>query len=338
MKGSANVVLAGDIGGTNSRLGFFSSGPDRPVPVVEKTFNSRQHKDLSEIIERFISSVDIDSADACFGVAGPVKDGYCRTTNLPWEISEQSLKKKFGWRRVALLNDLHALAHAVTILEPHELAGLNTGDPIIDGPIGIIAPGTGLGMSLLVREAGQEIVLPSEGGHSDFAPNGRAERRLWDDLNEKLGHVSVERLLSGKGLVGIYDWIIEKGLEKKPDWLRRDMETGDPARVVSKNALTAKDAGCIKALDMFVSILGSTAGNLALIGLTTGGVYLGGGIAPKILPILQSGGFMKAFLNKGRFEGLMRQIPVNVILYEKAALLGAARRGLQHYPLLDIGD
>jgi glucokinase len=318
------IILAGDIGGTHTRLGIFSAGNRRPEPEVIKMYSSREAAGLEDILERFLKTAQISITGACFGVAGPVAKGRSQTTNLPWEVSEEKLKMRFNWPQVRLINDLSAMGHALDVLDHHELHTLNAGDSDPERPRGLIAPGTGLGMALLVPRGDRYAVLPSEGGHSDFAPSDESQCRLWQHLHQSEGHVSVERVLSGPGLVNIYDWLRESGRIKEPRLLAEMIKARDPAKVISETALQERFPICVKALDVFVSIFGAVAGNLALIGLTRSGIYLGGGIAPQILPKLKDGRFMQSFQNKGRFQELLQRIPVDVILNDQAPLLGAA--------------
>jgi len=318
------MVLAGDIGGTKTYLGLFRRGKRRPVLKVFETYASQKAPNLEYIIDDFLRRHQVSLTGACFGIAGPVKNGRCKTTNLPWDVSERKIKNRFGWGRVRLINDLTATAYAVPLLTKGELFPLNQRKRTKGGNLGLIAPGTGLGMALLVWEDGHYIPVPSEGGHSDFAPNDDAELALWQYLHQRVGHVSAERVLSGPGLFIIYCWLKYTGQCAEPTWLAQRINEGDPPRVISDAALVEKEPLCLKTLDLFVSILGRAAGNLALTGLTKGGVYLGGGICPKILPKLKEAVFMHPFTNKGRFKGLLQEIPVHVILNDKAALLGAA--------------
>lgn len=327
--GNQPLVLAGDIGGTKTNLGLFRMGKKRPVPKVIETHPSRESPNLALIVEKFLGRHEVSVATACFGVAGPVKNGRCKTTNLAWDVSEKKLKNRFGWDNVRLINDLTATAYAVPLLTGRELFSLNQGKRSRGESIGLIAPGTGLGMALLAWKDGNYVPVPSEGGHSDFAPQNEVEIALWNYLHVRLGHVSVERVLSGPGLFIIYCWLKFTGQGSEPAWLAEKMNEDDPSKVITEAALVEKEPLCVKTLDLFVSILGAAAGNLALTGLTRGGMYLGGGIAPKILPKLQGGLFMKTFVDKGRFEGLLHEIPVRVILNDKAALLGAAHCALE---------
>jgi len=318
------MVLAGDIGGTKTNLGLFRRGKRRPLLKVLETYSSRKAPNLESIIDDFLKKHLASLAGACFGMAGPVKNGRCRTTNLPWDVSERKIKNRFGWGRVRLINDLTATAYAVPLLTKGELFPLNQRKTTKEKNLGLIAPGTGLGMALLVWGDGHYMPVPSEGGHSDFAPKDGAEAALWQYLHQRVGHVSLERVLSGPGLFIIYCWLKFTGQEAEPPWLAQRINEDDPSRVIAEAALVAKDPLCVKTLNLFVSILGGAAGNLALTGLTKGGIFLGGGISPKILPKLEEDIFMHAFTNKGRFKGLLQEIPVHVILNDKAALLGAA--------------
>jgi glucokinase len=234
------------------------------------------------------------------------------------------LKKRFNWPRVRLINDLLATAHAVPFLQGKEIYRLNSEKDRKGENIALIAPGTGLGMGLLVFHEGGYISVPSEGGHIGFPPTREEEVTLWRYLRKRYGRVSVERVLSGPGLVNIYGWLKESRSYREPAWLKKLIETKDPGKVVTDQALNGKDPLCIEALEVFVAILGATAGNLALTCMATGGVFLGGGIPPKILPFLQKPDFLEAFADKGRFRRLMEKIPVKVILNDRAALLGAA--------------
>jgi glucokinase len=222
-----------------------------------------------------------------------------------------------------------ATAQAIPLLHRNEVLALNRIKTRKGQNLSLVAPGTGLGEALLVFQNGQYIPMSSEGGHADFSPNSEAEITLWRDLHKKFGHVSIERVLSGPGLLNIYSWLKDSGQYKEPVWLARKIKEMDPARVIAEAAMNKKSPLCIKSLNMLVCILGAVAGNLALTGMTTGGVYLGGGIPPKVLPVLKKGVFMKAFTDKGRFRGFLEKIPVRVILNDKAALLGAAFRAFE---------
>jgi glucokinase len=319
-----DLILAGDVGGTKTHLGLFQRGKRRPTPRVVETYLSSEAPDLETLICRFLDAHPVSVASACFGVAGPVEKGRSVLTNLSWTISENKIKRDFKWERVRLINDLTATVRAIPLLTTLEVASLGKGAVVKDGNIGLIAPGTGLGMALLIQTENGYVPVPSEGGHTDFGPNDDMEVGLWQYLNQRLGHVSVERVLSGDGLFNIYSWLRDSGRFLEPDWLAKNINEIDPARAINEAATDQEEPMCIEALNRFVAIFGAVAGNLALMGSTTGGIYLGGGIPPKIFPKLEDRIFLNAFSDKGRFREFLRKIPVSVILNDKAALLGAA--------------
>ena len=323
------VVLAGDIGGTKTNVGLFVMGRERPEPLVVESFASREVPGLETIVERFLKRNPAPISSACFGIAGPVIDGRCKTTNLPWVVSESTLQRRFHWRHARLLNDLAAAARAVPLLSKSEQVSLNQGITQKRGTLALLSPGTGLGQAMLIYKDGRYVPLSSEGGHVGFSPTTEAEIELWRYLRKKYGHVSVERVLSGPGLVNVYSWLRDSGLFEEPLWLKALMKEGDPAKAISENALRRRQALCVESLRSYVSMLGSAAGNLALTSMAVGGIYLGGGIPPKILPALKKGAFLKAFMAKGRFADFLAQIPVRVILNDKAALLGAAHTAFE---------
>lgn len=323
------TVLAGDIGGTKTSLAFFAKNEGRLLPMDVESYPSQEATNLESIVKRFLATHDTSVSSACFGIAGPVVKGRCRTTNLPWEVSEARLERAFGWERVRLVNDLAATAMSLPLLNRRDLFTLNRGRPQEGGNVALVAPGTGLGQGLVFFCQGKAMPLPSEGGHVDFAPTDELEVELWRYLKQKLGHVSVERVVSGPGLANIYAWLRDSGRHPEPEWLKERLLEEDPAKAISECGLTEKHPLCVDALRTFVSVLGAVAGNLVLTGLSTAGVYLGGGIPPKILPALKTGAFMKAFADKGRFRGLLEKIPVRVIMNEQAALLGAAECAFQ---------
>ena len=264
-----NIVLAGDIGGTKTNLGLFSRGKRRPVAKVMETYPSREAPHLESIIERFLNRHRVSIKSACFGIAGPVISGRSQTTNLPWDVSEVKIKKRFKWSQVGLINDLTATAYAVPLLNSRELLSLNKAKARKEQNLALVAPGTGLGEAMLIFGEGQYIPVASEGGHADFSPNNEAEVELWRYLSQRFGHVSTERVLSGPGLVNIYSWLRDSKRFSEPGWLVRSMEEIDPARAIAEAALTEKHPLCVASLNAFVSILGAVAGNLALTAMTT---------------------------------------------------------------------
>lgn len=265
---------------------------------------------------------------ACFGVAGPVIQEKSTVTNLPWELDESKLGEALQVPRVKLLNDLEATAYGVLHLEPADFSVLQPGVKR-KGNIAVIAAGTGLGEAILYWDGERHHPLSSEGGHADFAPRTDHEIELLTYLRREFGHVSYERLLSGPGLFNIYRFLRDSGFAPEPDWLRSRLMQGDPADVISQIGLAREHVLCARALDLFASVYGAEAGNLALKAFAVGGVYVGGGIAPKILPKLQDGTFLHAFCDKGRFAELMQTIEITVSLNPRAPLIGAA-----HYALM----
>jgi glucokinase len=323
------MLLAGDIGGTKTNLAVFSSDGGPRAPLAEATFPSSAYASLEALVREFLSQNDLKISRASFGVAGPVVTGRAKITNLPWEMAESRLGEVLGFP-VQLLNDLESVAYAVPYLQPKDLETLNESKAAQGGAIAIVAPGTGLGEAYLSWDGSRYRAYASEGGHADFGPNNQLEIDLLRYLQGRLGHVSYERVCSGQGIANIYAFLRDSGHEE-PAWLAEQLAAADdPTPVIVNVALGAKGPGgiCDTTLDVFTSILGAEAGNLALKVLSTGGVYLGGGIPPRILPVLKRDGFMKAFRYKGRFSGLLARVPVHVILNPKAALLGAACYGL----------
>lgn len=326
------MLLAGDIGGTKTTLATFS--PDNPqTPICEEKYPSAEFKSLEKIVEKFRTQHPHSHSAACFGIAGPVVQGRVQTTNLPWIIAEQSLAEKFTLKKVKLLNDLEAVANSIEVLQRSDLHTLNTGTPIPKGSIAVVAPGTGLGEAFLTWDGRGYIAHASEGGHCDYAPQNELEVRLLEYLMKKFGHVSYERICSGIGIPNIYAFLRDGKYFEEPSWLRdRLAKEKDPNPVIMAAAFsTGTDSSelCAKTLELFISALGAKAGNLALTILATGGVYIGGGIPPKILPALKSPTFFGSFIHKGRYEDLMEKVPLHIILNPQAALLGAANFGLK---------
>lgn len=324
------LLLAGDIGGTKTNLAIFSSEAGGHDPLAEATFPSSNYASLEAVAAEFLAQTGFTVERAVFGVAGPVIEGEATITNLPWKMSEQHLADTLELSSVALLNDLVAIANAVPLLEPEDVQTLHQGEPSPGGAIAVVAPGTGLGEAYLTWDGSRYHAYASEGGHADFAPVNAIQVELLQYLQERRGHVSYESVCSGKGLPNIYDFLKKSGYGEEPAWLAGQLAgAGDRTPIIVKGALDQERSCelCRATLDTFVSILGAEAGNMALKVLASGGVYLGGGIPPRILPALDQD-FMEAFWNKGRFSHLLSQIPVHVILNPKAALIGAACYGL----------
>ena len=326
------MLLAGDIGGTKTNLGVYSTEKGPRKPLVEATFPSAQYPSLEALVSDFLKQADVNVDCAAFGVAGPVVGGKATITNLPWVVDETQLRETLNLRSVGLLNDLEAIAHGVPLLEQEDLHTLNERVPAPGGTLAIIAPGTGLGEAFLTWDGSCYRAHASEGGHADFGPTSPLEIGLLRYLQKRLEHVSYDRVCSGLGLPNIYAYLKESGYAEEPSWLAEQLAAAeDPTPVIVNAAFGTEEPCklCAATLDIFVSVLGAEAGNLALKVLATGGVYLGGGIPPRILPALKQGGFMEAFRNKGRFSDLLARVPVKVILNAKIALLGAAWYGLR---------
>jgi len=320
-----STILAADVGGTKTVMALYSEHNCELDEIKSEKFASGDYGCIEDIIKKFLKDDDVTPSIASFGIPGPVENGVVESTNLPWVIKEKELTKKTGIPKIKLMNDLVATAYSIPILKPDELINVKKGE--VDGNAErfvVIAPGTGLGQSFLVMQDGKPLVIPSEGGHSNFAPTSELQAELYLYLLKKFGHVSYERIISGTGLPNIFDFFVE-AKKRKPEKETLDkMKTKDRAIVISEMALAGKDKVCEDALDIFVSVLGAHAGDLALTFLAYGGVYLGGGIPHNILTKLKEDFFVEAFENKGRLKDVVEQIPINVITNNLAALKGAA--------------
>lgn len=317
------MILAGDIGGTHTRLALF----EKRQIVAEKKFDSKKYQGLQEIIEEFLRETKGKVERACFGVAGPVRNGACKATNLPWIIDSHELSRTLSIPFVRLLNDLEANAYGIRMLKKDELLLLHQGQPNQQGNQALISAGTGLGEAGLYWDGIEHRPFACEGGHTDFAPRDEMECELLIFLKNKFGHVSYERVVSGPGLLLLYQFLIETKREKPAPEVQQAMERTDPAIVVSEWGRMHRDPACSGALDWFISLYGAEAGNLALKFLSLGGLYIGGGIAPILKERIQSGPFLNALFSKGRFQGLLESMSVWMILNNDAALLGAAYFG-----------
>ncbi|PDV99683.1 glucokinase [Candidatus Chloroploca asiatica] len=325
------MILAGDIGGTKTICALFSVEEGPHAPLVEVTFPSGRYVSLEAIVRAFLADHPGTIQSACFGVAGPVVDGRATITNLSWVVEEERLQEELGQIPVTLINDLKAIAQAVPYLEQGDVATLNPGETVDQGAMGVIAPGTGLGEAFLTWDNGRYRAHPSEGGHSSFAPTTPTEADLLKYLLEEHRHVSYERVCSGMGIPNIYAYFRDRVFRQETPSVASQLATADdPTPVIVSGALnpTGPCPVCAATLDCFLGILGSEAGNLALKVLATGGIYLGGGIPPRLLPQLRGERFLNAMRNKGRFRKLMERIPVHVILNSKTALYGAAAYAL----------
>lgn len=326
------MILAGDIGGTKSVLALFEAVGDGLRQIGEETFRNAEFASLGAVLSKYLQDKGALALSAgCFGVAGTVIDGRCRLTNIDWEVDEGSLARALRASRVKLLNDLEAAAYGMLFLRDEEICVLNPGqDPSRKGNAAVIAAGTGLGEAILFWDGKWHHPIASEGGHADFAPRTDQEVALFRYLATEFGgHVSYERILSGPGLVNVYRFLRDSGYAAEPAWLRERLGEGDPGATVSEIGLAGGHPLCVAALELFSSIYGAEAGNLALKCLAAGGVFVGGGIAPKILAALENGSFMRGFADKGRFSDLLKGMRVSVALNPRAPLLGAAHYALR---------
>jgi glucokinase len=322
------VILAGDIGGTSTRLALFDRAGDSLQAVAKERYPSRDYAGLSDIVRAFISKHPHAIDGACFGIAGPVREGRVETPNLPWVIEAQALAGQLGLPHATLLNDLEANAWGVFTLAGDDFATLAQGEPEADGNAAIISAGTGLGEAGYHWDGARLRPFASEGGHADFAPHDELTIELFRWLRRQYGHVSWERVVSGPGLVNIYTFLRDERHGVEPPGLAEASRAGDPAAAIAKAAFEESSDLAVTALDLFVTLYGAEAGNLALKMKASAGVWIGGGIAPKILPRLQRRGFLEAFRDKGRFRAFLEAIPVKVILNDETALRGAAWHAL----------
>jgi glucokinase len=325
-------LLVGDIGGTKTELAVYAMGSDPGSPLVRKQFHSADYPSLQAIVIQFLAETNMAVDHATFDVAGPVISGRVVTTNLPWVMDEASLATDLNLKSVHLMNDLEAVAQAIPALGKADIITLNAGEPVARGAIGVIAPGTGLGQSFLVWDGSSYVPRQSEGGHANFAPTEGRQIRLLEYLLSRFDHVSVERVCSGIGIPNIYHFLREvENIPESPEVALQITSAADATKVIVETAISAPNQSllCRTTIEMFVSILASEAGNLALKILATGGIYLGGGIVVHALTALQEPIFMRAFTNKGRFSEVMNRIPVHAIV-TNGALLGAANYALQN--------
>jgi glucokinase len=327
------VIVAGDIGGTHARLGLFEVRAGKSFLLRERTYPSPNFPGLEAVLRAFVEEFHPVTSAAAFGLAGPVENGRVRTPNLPWEVDARVLASVLGISNVTLINDLEALAHGIPLLGPADWVELNPGVEKT-GNRAVLAAGTGLGVAGLVTDGNSHQPLATEGGHSDFAPRNALECELMLHLSERFGRVSNERILSGPGLTNVYDFLRDTGRGEEPDWLTRRLQKEDRAKVITLCGLDNSSPLCSQALDIFTSVYGAVAGNVALLFLAFGGVYLGGGIAPKMLARLQDPSLFRAsFMDKGRLREALEQVPVRVILDDRVGMRGAAWVAAEGAPL-----
>lgn len=319
------MILAGDIGGTNVRLAAFELEGSRLQCVVERIYKAAEHKNVCEVVRKFISTEGVLVDRACFGAAGPVRHGRVTFSNLDWVIDCRDLAELLRLKAVGLINDLEAYAYGVNTLESKDFVTLQEGPEDATGNMAVISAGTGLGQAGLYWDGFRHHPFPCEGGHTDFAPRNDVEQELLRYLLKKHEHVSYERILSGPGIRNVYEFLRDTKKEEEPAWLSEQLkDASDVPAVISRMALEQKATICERTMEMFVSIYGAETGNCALKFMAVGGMYIGGSIAAKILPLMQRPEFMKAFLAKGRMERILREMPVKIVLNDDAGILGAA--------------
>ena len=317
-------VLAGDIGGTNARLAIVDVGPAGTRVIRKRRLPSRDYPGLAPMVRAFLAEVGETPSRACFGIACPVVDGRCSPTNLSWSVDIETLPAEIGIPWATVINDLHAVGYGVQRLSADDFVTLQAGVPDEHGAIAIIAAGTGLGQAFLTRDGDDYRVHHSEGGHASFSPRNDLEWELHRSLAQRFGHVSCEHVLSGPGLVRIYRQLAAGAAASDRSRIEAEMESEDPAAVIARHALDGSDATCVRALDVFASVYGAQAGDLALTVMATGGVYVAGGIAPRIVQKLTDGTFTTEFRDKGRLSQILARVPIRVIVNRGVGLLGAA--------------
>ena len=320
------MILAGEIGATRTRLAAFETEGNRLQCVVEKTYRSQQHDGLSGILADFIKTEGIPVHSACLGVAGPVRAGRSKISNLPWIIDARELAKQLRLNSVGLLNDLEAYAYGIDALESKDFIALSEGAEDAEGNRAVISAKTGLGMAGLYWDGFRHHPFACEGGHADFAPRNDVQIELLTYLQKKYGRISCERILSGPGIKNIYDFLRDAHKAEEPEWLRTQLSTApDPPALISQTALEGKAAICDQALSIFVSVFGAQAGNCALNFMSTGGIFIGGVIAAKIAPKMKDPVFLDSFLDKGRMESILKDMPVKIVTNDDCGIMGAAR-------------
>jgi glucokinase len=326
MEDNRAMILAGEIGATRTRLAAFQKEGSRLPMVVEKTYMSHEHGNLSEIIAAFIKAEGIAVHQACFGVAGPVRRGRSKISNLPWVIDSRDLAKQLQLDAVGMINDLEAYAYGIDGLDAKDFVTLNEGSEDAEGNRAVISARTGLGVAGLYWDGFRHHPFACEGGHADFAPRNAMETELLAYLQKKHGRISCERLLSGPGIKNIYDFLRDARKAEEPQWLKDQMEAAqDPPALISQLAAEGKAAICDQAMTIFVSIYGAETGNIALNFLSTGGIFIGGSVAAKNVSRMKDPIFMQSFLDKGRMASLLKEMPVTIVLNDDSGLIGAAR-------------
>src|SRR5271169_1805225 len=320
------MILVGDIGATRTRLAAFETEGNRLQVVVGKTYVSQDYGGLAEILPQFIRGEGIAVHSACFGVAGPVRAGKSKISNLPWTIDSRELARQLKLNSVGLLNDLEAYAYGIDALDSKDFITISEGSEDAEGNRAVISARTGLGMAGLYWDGFRHHPFACEGGHADFAPTNDLQIELLSYLQKKFGRISCERILSGPGIKNIYDFLRDAYKAEEPEWLRTQMSAApDPPALISRTALEGKAAICDQALSIFVSVFGAQTGNCALNFMSTGGIFIGGSIAAKIVPKMKDPVFLESFLDKGRMETILKDIPVKIVAGDDCGMIGAAR-------------
>ena len=320
------MILAGDIGGTRTRLAAFDVEGSKLNRVVERSYLSQQHGGLAEIVASFVKTEGIPVHSACFGVAGPVRGGRSKISNLPWTINSRELAQQLRLESVGLINDLEAYAYGVDALESKDLVTLNAGLEEAEGNRAVISARTGLGVAGLYWDGFRHHPFACEGGHTDFAPRNELEIELFRYLLKKYGHVSTERILSGPGIKSIYDFLRDTKKAEEPGWLKEQMDKApDAPALIAKTAQEKKVPICEQTMSLFMGVYGAKTGDCALSFMSTGGIFICGIIAARNLSRMQDPDFMEAFLSKGRMRGLLQDMTVTVVLNDDCGLMGAAR-------------
>jgi len=321
------MILAGDIGATHSRVAAFRAEGNKFPLVVEKIYESQEYSGLADIVGNFVRSEGIPAQSGCFAVAGPVRSGNAKISNLPWTtIDSKELAKQLNLKNVSLINDLEAYAYGLDSLEPQDFVTLNPGSEDAEGNTAVISAGTGLGEAGLLWDGFRQHPFACEGGHTDFAPRNELQIELLKYLLARYKTVSYERILAGPGVKNVYDFLRDTKRAQEPDWLREQMGAAkDPPALISQLALEKKAPLCEQTMQIFVSVYGAEAGNCALKFMSLGGIFIGGSIAAKNIPPMKAPDFLEAFVDKGRMRGLLQDVPVKIVLNDDAGLLGAAR-------------
>jgi len=322
-----NYFIAGDIGGTKTLLRI---GAEEGVPLLQKSYPSADYAGLAEILDEFLCEAGAPEVEAaCFALAGPVSGRQVRLTNLPWEVDGDALGARFAISRISLINDFEAVGHGIAALQPDDLLTLQAGEPQAQGTRVVVGAGTGLGVAWLSRMHGGYAVHPSEGGHIDFAPADTTQFALLQYLQQRHGHVSYERIVSGPGLVAIFEFLRDSGLDTPSAQLVAAMSEDDASAALTRFAQQGDETIAQSTLDLFVQVYGAFVGNLALLALPRGGIYVAGGIAAKIATTLQRGDFIRAFHAKGRYTSLLASLPLHIVTNPQVGLLGADRMARQ---------